>query len=172
MRTIEQRAPHPRAGVRRRVVKRSNTDAITRLVESKQLAAIHYGRQAAALIRQRFPDFYAAHVADLSCDDLAEMNGSGINWCSDALIAIAADQTAARGWFEHYHALNTLVAAELTILSARVSKTSAYDRSIRCRHRLRYRCNAPQARMQPRRNGNDAQQQGGEKIRQRLMHLI
>ena len=65
MRPTTQRASHPRAGVRRRVVRRSDTDAITRLVESEQLAAIHYGRQAAALIRQRFPDFYAAHVADL-----------------------------------------------------------------------------------------------------------
>ncbi|MFN8569086.1 MAG: hypothetical protein U0Z44_16560 [Kouleothrix sp.] len=54
--------------------------------------------------------------ADLSCDELAEMSaGSGIDWCSDDLIAIAADQTAARGWFEHYHALNALVTAEPTV---------------------------------------------------------
>ena len=301
MRPTIHRASHPRAGVRRRVVRRSDTDAITRLVESEQLTAIHYGRQAAALIRQRFPDFYAAHVADLrttpphllgviqaffslaqqviqldhsyaltidpanplrvlhpalsdndalnyleefhgwgldevcpevygipteqeelfgegrnllvavlwsmadrtawsatmfdmeevidywvdqvaispeqaaqldrlpqlerttdmealctalsaqpfhlpdgrpidlgqvvryvfgrtgnwfadlSCDELAEMSGSGIDWCSDDLIAIAADQTAARGWFEHYHALNALVTTEPTVLSAVVA---------------------------------------------------
>ena len=301
MRPTIHRASHPRAGVRRRVVRRSDTDAITRLVESEQLAAIHYGRQAAALIRQRFPDFYAAHVADLrttpphllgviqaffslaqqviqldhsyaltidpanplrvlcpalsdddalsyleefhgwgldevcpevygipteqeelfgegrnllvavlwsmadrtawsatmfdmeevidywvdqvaispeqaaqldrlpqlerttdmealctalsaqpfhlpdgrpidlgqvvryvfgrtgnwfadlSCDELAEMSGSGIDWCSDDLIAIAADQTVARGWFEHYHVLNAFVTAEPAVLSAVVA---------------------------------------------------
>ena len=301
MRPTIQRAPHPRARSRRRVVRRSDTDAIRRVVESEHLAAIHYGRQAAALIQRLFPDFYTAYVADLhttpphvlgvvqaffslaqqqirldhsyaltidpdnplrvlrpalsdddalgyleefhgwgldevcpevygipteqeelfdegrnllvavlwwmadrtawsatmfdmeevidywvdqmaispeqaaqldrlpqlerttdmevlctalsaqpfpltngthidlgqvvryvfgrtgnwfadlSCDELAEMSGSGIDWCSDDLIAIAADQTAARGWFEHYHALNALVTAEPAVLSAMVT---------------------------------------------------
>lgn len=50
--------------------------------------------------------------ADLSLDELAEMNGSGIDWCSDDLIAIATEQAAARSCFEQYHALNAFVTAE------------------------------------------------------------
>ncbi len=65
MRPTIQRAPHPRGGSRRRVVMRSGTDAIRHAAESEHLAAIHYGRQAAALIRRLFPDFYTAHVTDL-----------------------------------------------------------------------------------------------------------
>ncbi|MBP1466220.1 hypothetical protein EYB53_010935 [Candidatus Chloroploca sp. M-50] len=310
MRPTPQRAPHPRVKRRRRVVRRSATEAITRLAASEHLAAIHYGREAAALIRHRFPAFYAAHVADLpttppyllgviqaffslvqpqiwldhshvltidpddprrvlhpalsdddarsyleefhgwgldevwpevyglpteqdelfgegrnllvavlwsmadrtawsatlgdmddviaawgdqvalspahsaalanlphlepttdmealctalstqpfplpdgtaidlgqvvrfvfsrtdnwfadlSWDELADMNGSGLDWWSDDLIAIAADQTAARGWFEHYHLLNRIVTAEPAVLRAVITAVQQAAQSI------------------------------------------
>lgn len=56
--------------------------------------------------------------ADLSLDELAEMNGTGIDWLSDDLATIAAEQAEAHRWFEHYQLLNAFITAEPSGLTA------------------------------------------------------
>lgn len=63
MPATQQRATSAGGHRRPRVVKRSTLDQLGEVWNSEELAAIHYGRAAARLLRRHFPEFYAEHVA-------------------------------------------------------------------------------------------------------------